>query len=272
MMVQTDVIGHDTCNSRSKDPKIITPPTIFGVSEVIPLRSKSRQVGQNEAISRSSDHPTSNWAAELLRSVQVLETSLFHFYMDPGRAAGCGWPVPSESQCQAFFQARPLALIGQGGVHQDATEQMNDACSVRVSSLSGNGRAEEDRSWVEFLMAWFTSRVVQRSSFLYPSDHFLGPSGSFWSVSKAVLPARVPDKLCHRLDWLWGWFQALQALFPIFFSRQGRLWHPPRLLCGKRSWGMSRSCLSSEGSIQLEPTSPRIPPLALVAGTTRSWV
>lgn len=45
---------------------------------VVPLRSKSRQVRQNE----------------------VLETSLFHFYMYPGQ--GGNWPP------------RPLALIGQG--------------------------------------------------------------------------------------------------------------------------------------------------------------
>ena len=204
------VIGHDTCNSRSQDLDHHGSNKKIGVSEVIPLRSKSRQVGQNEARSRSSDHHRllSCWA--LCRSWRpACFTSTWTQAGLTGcekKLCPCGLRVTVPS-CQVpgpggNWPPRPLALIGQGGVHQDATEQMNDACSVRVSSWSGNGRAEEDRSWVEFLRAWFTSRVVQRSSFLYPSDHFLGPSGSFWSVSKAVLPARVPDKLCHRLDWL----------------------------------------------------------------------
>lgn len=58
----------------SSGPELLEDGQVF----VIPLRSKSRQVGQNE----------------------VLETSLFHFYMDPG--PGGNWPP------------RPLALIGQG--------------------------------------------------------------------------------------------------------------------------------------------------------------
>eukprot|EP00435_Cladocopium_sp_Y103_P049465 s1628_g14.t3 len=58
----------------SSGPELLEDGQVF----VIPLRSKSRQVSQNE----------------------VLETSLFHFYMYPG--PGGNWPP------------RPQALIGQG--------------------------------------------------------------------------------------------------------------------------------------------------------------
>lgn len=79
--------------------------------EVVPLRSKSRQVRQNEAFHwmlttcchRMGHSVVSRWlvfwgSRDL--NIQVLETSLFHFYMYPGQ--GGNWPP------------RPLALIGQG--------------------------------------------------------------------------------------------------------------------------------------------------------------
>ena len=84
-------------------------------TEVVPLRSKSRQVRQNEAfhwmLLLSSDGLLVLWGSWDL-DIQVLETSLFHFYMYPGQ--GGNWPP------------RPLALIGQGVVVECLDGKLGD--------------------------------------------------------------------------------------------------------------------------------------------------
>lgn len=95
--------------------------------EVVPLRSKSRQVRQNEAFHwmlttfchRMGHSAVSRWLVFWVSpdlNFQVLETSLFHFYMYPGQ--GGNWPP------------RPLALIGQGVVVECLDCKLGDRWEV----------------------------------------------------------------------------------------------------------------------------------------------
>ena len=76
------------------------------LAKVVPLRSKSRQVRQNE----------------------VLESSLFHFHMYPGLAMAwsqvlhgfTAFDLPGQG---GTWPPRPIALIGQGLVHSEAQVQ-----------------------------------------------------------------------------------------------------------------------------------------------------
>lgn len=85
--------------------------------EVVPLRSKSRQVRQNEAFPLDAHNLLPlDGSFSGQQMVQVLETSLFHFYMYPGQ--GGNWPP------------RPLALIGQGVVVECLDGKLGDQWEV----------------------------------------------------------------------------------------------------------------------------------------------
>lgn len=81
------------------------------------MRSKSRQVRQNEAFPLDAHNLLpSDGSFSGQQMVQVLETSLFHFYMYPGQ--GGNWPP------------RPLALIGQGVVVECLDGKLGDQWEV----------------------------------------------------------------------------------------------------------------------------------------------
>ena len=96
-------------------------------------------------------------------SLQVLETSLFHFYMYPGRRQAAGRPTCALNESRSELSSRPWRQLASEAPRIDWARpgctrmpQMKDACSVCVCPLQE--MEEQKKTGAEFRRAWFISR------------------------------------------------------------------------------------------------------------------